>query len=140
VQLTEAPQAVETAPMMPESQPQPNVAVRASTEITSNPPARVAATPSPVADANVGSAQPAVAAFDAPLRDASTSQAAPARNETTLAAETQLLDRAFAALAVGDRSTASALVAEHARLFPNGLLRQERERARKRLATDPKGE
>ena len=55
-------------------------------------------------------------------------------------AETQLLDRAFAALAANDRASATALVAEHARRFPNGLLRQERERARARLTQELKGD
>ncbi|HYP77616.1 MAG TPA: hypothetical protein VER12_16705 [Polyangiaceae bacterium] len=86
-----------------------------------------------------GSAEPSVADFDA-LAQSPASEAPNARNASTLAAETQLLDRAFAALAAGDRRTAAASVAEHARLFPNGLLRQERERARARLATDSKGE
>ena len=84
-------------------------------------------------------AAPAVAAFDLVAPEASAAGSEP-RNASTLAAETELLDRAFAALAAGDRSTAAALVAEHARRFPNGLLRQERERERARLAPDPKGE
>jgi len=86
-----------------------------------------------------GRAVPATAAVDSTPQTA-TSEAEPARNSSTLAAETQLLDGAFAALAARDRNTAAALIAEHAQRFPNGLLRQERERARARLAQDPKGE
>ena len=52
---------------------------------------------------------------------------------STLAEETALLDRTFAALREGDAATASALVAEHARRFPQGLLWRERERARTKL-------
>jgi hypothetical protein len=55
------------------------------------------------------------------------------RPSSTLGAETQLLDRAFAELAAGHRAAAAALIAEHEREFPRGLLRQERERARARL-------
>lgn len=74
------------------------------------------------------SALPAVAAFAAP------SSADSARSASTLAAETAILDRAFAEIAAGHRANAAALIAEHARRFPNGLLSQERERARARLA------
>jgi len=119
----------------PESSSQANLASRAATPRPTDLPTPAVATPSSAVDTSAASAGPAVAAFDAPGGDAQS-----ARNASTLAAETQLLDRAFAALAAGDRSTASALVAEHARRFPSGLLRQERERARARLATDPKGE
>jgi len=84
---------------------------------------------------NAGPASAAPVASNGPANDA-----LPPRTASTLAAETQLLDRAFAALAAGDRRTASALVAEHARLFPNGLLQQERERARARLTANSTGE
>jgi hypothetical protein len=94
---------------------------------------------SPPANGKAVAAQPAVAAFDS-LEAPAQGGSGRAANESTLAAETQLLDRAFSALAAGDRSTAVAWVAEHTRLFPNGLLRQERERARARLASNPKGE
>lgn len=48
---------------------------------------------------------------------------------STLRAETALVERALYALRVGDRDAARAALAEHARLFPNGLLARERERA-----------
>ncbi|MET0790133.1 MAG: hypothetical protein ABW061_01305 [Polyangiaceae bacterium] len=83
------------------------------------------------------SAAPAVAAFAVP---SSADGDASVRGASTLAAETQLLDRAFAELAAGNRSAASALIAEHARRFPNGLLNQERERARARLEQNSEGE
>ena len=130
----EAPQAAE-----PKPEPDPaqvSVAARAP-ELQSTP---AVPPPSQPAKANAGSAQPAVAAFDSAAHEAPASEPAPQRNASTLAAETQLLDRAFAALAAGDRSTAAALVTEHARQFPNGILRQERERARARLAHDSTGE
>ena len=117
-----------------------NAAARALAPDTSNP---TRSAPSPGANlptsGNLGASEPAVAAFDSIAHGAAVNESERLRNDSTLAAETQLLDRAFAALAVGDRGTATALVAEHARRFPNGLLRQERERARSRLAPDPKG-
>ncbi|HKO47448.1 MAG TPA: hypothetical protein VJV79_06980 [Polyangiaceae bacterium] len=121
---------------------QASVAARAPvTSATLPTPAAASPNANPPANANgsVGAAQPAVASFDSPAASAPAS-GLELRNESTLAAETQLLDRAFAALAAGDRTTAAALVADHARRFPNGLLRQERERAQSRLAPDPKGE
>jgi len=137
-----APQTAEPAP-----EPEPavvNVAARAtvapSTPAVSTASAPVIPTASPSAAASAGSAEPAVAAFDSAPHETATSEPAPQRNASTLAAETQLLDRAFAALAAGDRTTAAALVSEHARQFPNGILRQERERARARLAHDSTGE
>jgi len=90
---------------------------------------------------NASNAAPsAVIAFDSIPEQSRPSAAEPLRNESTLSAETQLLDRAFAALAANDRASATALVAEHARRFPNGLLRQERERARARLTQELKGD
>jgi len=81
---------------------------------------------------------PAVAAFDAVHEDELNPERA--RAASTLAAETKLLDRAFAELAAGNQAAAAALIAEHERQFPNGLLRQERERARARLKQDFKSE
>lgn len=88
--------------------------------------------PEPIPGAS--SALPAVAAFPVPRSADSGARA------STLAAETELLDRAFAALAAGQRANAAALIAEHQRRFPNGLLSQERERARARLEQNSKGE
>ena len=85
-------------------------------------------------------APPAVTAFAAPSSADSADSADSARSTSTLAAETALLDRAFAEIAAGHRASAAALIAEHARRFPNGLLSQERERARARLAQNSKGE
>ncbi|MEI9952671.1 MAG: hypothetical protein WDO74_27740 [Pseudomonadota bacterium] len=138
----EAPQTSEPKPE-PEPVPVPaNAAGRAPVLSASNLPTPGAPNPLPslAANGNAVAAAPAVAAFDSLAHAAPASEPQPSRNASTLAVETQLLDRAFAALARGDRSTASALVAEHARRFPSGLLRQERESARARLAQDPKGE
>ena len=128
--------ATEPAPESAPELAQANVAARAPVL----PMTPTVSSPSPVANGNGFAAQPAVAAFDSVSHAATASEAEQQRVASTLAAETQLLDRAFSALAAADRSTAAALVAEHARRFPNGLLRQERERARARLASDPKGE
>lgn len=53
---------------------------------------------------------------------------------TRLSEETALMDAAFAALRRGDRTAARRFVLEHARRFPNGELRSERERAESLLA------
>jgi hypothetical protein len=57
-----------------------------------------------------------------------------------LAEETRVLDAAFAALAAGNRSQAAALLQEHERRFPAGLLQKERERAKARLTEMSRGE
>jgi len=139
VRASEAPQTAQVAPEpTPAPAPEPaNVIARAPVLAVSNLPTPAALAPSPAASDNASTVQPAVATFG---HESPPSEVEAQRSASTLAAETQLLDRAFAALAAGDRSTAAALVAEHARRFPNGLLRQERERARTRLAADPKGE
>ena len=156
LQLLAAPEAAPVPPPA-EREPQPaqaRVAARPSVLAAGTLPPSANPNPSPPANGVVAAAEPAaavpaaaepaaagpaVAAFDSPAHAASASEAE-LGSASTLAAETQLLDRAFAALAAGDRGTATALVAEHTRRFPNGLLRQERERARSRLAHDPKGE
>ena len=137
----EAAPGVATEPGSEPARALPNVAVRPSALAAGNPSTPVAPNPSPNPPANdsASSAQAAVAAFDS-AHEPAASEAQRPRDESTLAAETQLLDRAFAALGAGDRSTAAALITEHARRFPNGLLRQERERARARLTPDPKGD
>ncbi len=84
-------------------------------------------------------ALPAVAAFDS-LANHDTKADSERARATTLAAETKLLDRAFAEIAAGHRDAAAALIAEHQRRFPNGLLSQERERARARLEQSSQGE
>lgn len=71
--------------------------------------------------------------------DATNAPASPP-NASTLRAETELLDRVFAELRAGHQARAAALITEHEQRFPNGLLRQERERARARLKTNLKGE
>ncbi len=112
--------ANEVSPVTPRSTPQRPAA----------PPAR--ADPSTAA-------LPAVAAFDS-LGSADAQAQSESQRATTLAAETQLLDRAFAEIAAGHRAAAAALIAEHQRRFPNGLLSQERERARARLEQNSQGE
>ena len=82
----------------------------------------------------------AVAAFDLDSGSETKGENDRARIDSSLAEETRLLDRAFAELAAGNRSAAAALIAEHARRFPNGLLRLERERARDRLEQASKGQ
>jgi hypothetical protein len=76
---------------------------------------------------------PSRVAFDSP--DATGSKAA-----STLAEETRILDGAFAELSAGRAAPAAALIAEHQRRFPNGLLQKERERARARLNEMSRGE
>jgi hypothetical protein len=83
---------------------------------------------------------PAVAAFDSLSVPDGNTEPNRQRAPSTLAAETRLLDRAFAELAAGNRTAAAALITEHQRRFPNGLLREERERARARLSDGTRGE
>jgi hypothetical protein len=84
--------------------------------------------------------RPAVAAFDLDTGSGAKGKGESDRADSSLAEETRLLDRAFAELAGGNRSAAAALIAEHARRYPNGLLRLERERARDRLEQGSKGQ
>ena len=93
----------------------------------------------PSARADPSAALPSVAAFDSVASGVGKAESERLR-ATTLAAETQLLDRAFAEIAAGHRDAAAALIAEHQRRFPNGLLSQERERARARLEQGSQGE
>lgn len=114
-------------------------AVRQSETPASRPPARsasaaVAATPVPALRAEVAPFAAPPAAPPIPKQPEAPQSA------STLGAETQLLERAFSELAAGRDSAAAALIAQHERQFPNGLLRQERERARARLNQYPKGE
>jgi len=140
------PVASPAAPLPVTGSEPPLTAARSAVVTTGNRSTAAAPSPSPVGMGSARVAQTAVAAFDSVAPEAGGERARPATissapaTSSTLAAETQLLDRAFSALAAGDRTTAAMLVAEHARRFPNGLLRQERERARVRLAQDPKGE
>lgn len=109
---------------------EPSVAPRAAEGVTSEgAPALLRSEPS------------AVAAFDSAAPREGSGDAAPTNSsKSSLAAETQLLDRAFSELAAGHPAAAATLISEHERLFPNGLLRQERERARSRLNQDRTGE
>ena len=79
------------------------------------------------ADLFAARAQPSQSAFEQ-------ADEAAAHRASTLAEETRILDGAFAELAAGNTERASALIAEHERRFPVGLLSQERQRAKLRLA------
>lgn len=103
------------------------------------PRARVAARrdePSPSLAATALATAPSQNEFAAPeavpLREASA--------VSTLREETQLLDRAFAALGAGNQEAARRLVAEHESRYPQGLLVKERERAKIRLSELSRGE
>lgn len=99
------------------------------------PPRREAesttATPSITVDSlpNVAPASPSQGndAKKAPVASSSASPAAPgAASADTLGRETQLLTSARAAVKSGNPETALALLDEHARLFPNGWLANDR--------------
>ena len=106
--------------------PSPSAEPRAASRVASLAPAKTATA--------TAVERPASAAFEASRAADSALNAQPAQTPpSTLAAETRLLDRAFAEIAAGHRQAAAGLIAEHEREFPNGLLRQERERARARL-------
>ena len=131
-----APSVVQPGPASESvAEPSSDVANRPAQRAASSGVVTAARAPEPSSTAS--SAGPAVAAFASP---SSADSAEGARRATTLAAETQLLDRAFAEIAAGHRASAAALIAEHERRFPNGLLSQERERARARLEQNSKGE
>jgi hypothetical protein len=89
---------------------------------TPRAPAKTANTPPPQAEAAPTKAS--VATF-APLDQR------PA--ESTLRAETELMDRALSALRSGNHASARSLLKQHATRFPNGTLSPERERALERL-------
>jgi hypothetical protein len=123
----------------------PTVAPRVEAVRAVSAPARASRTnaageKAPVAVPDVASA--AVVAASATTDVAAASDVATARfvenqpppRASSLAEETALIDAAFAALRVQDATTAAALVAEHARRFPRGLLWRERERARQKLS------
>lgn len=95
-------------------------------------PAVTAATEAQPVSAHPSQADFAAAAPDAPARSPQVG--------STLAEETQLLDGAFAELAAGRLERARALVSEHERRFPTGLLLKERERAKTRISELSRGE
>jgi len=64
-------------------------------------------------------------------REAVPREAAP--REAALEAETRLIEQALRAARAGDRDRALAWLAEHQRLYPNGALAPERQRALERL-------
>jgi len=120
-------------PTLPESNAAPALE---ATPIAAGPRSTDSAASAPTQEPKRDGTAPAVAAFAAE----SNGKPSSAQATSTLAEETRLLDRAFAALTAGDSETAAALIAEHERRFPDGLLRQERERARDRLNAGIKGE
>lgn len=65
-----------------------------------------------------------------PARDRGRHEAPP---PSTLAAETALIERALAAIEIGDTPTAELALRQHAERFPHGWLRRERQRAQDRL-------
>lgn len=102
-------------------------------------PARRAASPAPTTpeSAPLPGAVVPVAAFDAaaeiPAAPAGVRAAPTPVSGTTLAEETALIDRALAALRAGQLAAAEALLLEHQQRFPEGVLLQERARARTKL-------
>ena len=139
--------ASSSAPVVQGSAPMPNpVSTSVTASVAARPaqraagsgvvPALHAAEPNSATAANSAAEPAQAAAFVAPSNEGNPRAPVP----STLAAETELLDHAFAELNSGHQSAAAELIAEHERRFPNGLLRKERERARARLEQDLKGE
>jgi hypothetical protein len=96
----------------------------------------VAATSSPVSRAPVRepSRAPVVGSPSVAVPAPSAAGAFPAApSHGTLREETELIERALAAVRAGDRATALGVLQDHARRFPNGLLARERERALDRI-------
>jgi hypothetical protein len=84
-------------------------------------------------EARAAALSPSVGAVSASTADFTRAEPEQQR-ATTLREETALLDRALSALTAQDFAGAELLLNEHERRFPNGLLAQERERSRRRLA------
>ncbi|RYZ06625.1 MAG: hypothetical protein EOO73_15075 [Myxococcales bacterium] len=149
-------------------QPGPIAVAPAVASATSHPSAAVAGpralpTATVVADSASEPAADSPRARAAPRRDErgvtpgieAPKRAAPSRTEfappelpkpaaasaaSTLREETQLLDRAFAELAAGNREGARRLVAEHESRYPSGLLVKERERAKLKISELSRGD
>jgi hypothetical protein len=81
----------------------------------------------PARDARVGVAAPSEIAPEPTVIAKSQRSPRPATPQESYAAELALLQRAHATYAVKDFSGTLAVVAEHARRFPNGRLSEERE-------------
>jgi hypothetical protein len=102
-------------------------------------PSRPRRAPAALATARAAQAPASGAALAAPETPApAAASVAPARATATpapsaLRAEAELIERALAALHEGDQARADAWLAAHAARFPDGALRRERERARRRL-------
>jgi hypothetical protein len=112
----------------------------------------LAASPSPRAEANVGPArvverapkpamsEPLVEPLAAPepiVEKARKVRSAKRPAPDTLNSENALLGAAVRALNAGETAEAERLLDEHARRHPNGVLRDERERARRKLGPHP---
>lgn len=113
---------VRAAAAEPTNRPEPVVEVAAAAHETARPSLREPAkAPLPAATKPL----PSVASFE--------EVAAPKPlDEGSLRAETALMERALSALKRDDVATARAALLEHARMFPNGHLVRERERALER--------
>lgn len=127
--------AREAPPHEPAAAPSPNAAERAPNGPRSalNTAAALPAA-APVVAVAAAAPQPSRGSFE-PAEPAS-----PSKATSTLAEETRLLDAAFAELALGHADRAAALIGEHERRFPQGLLRKERQRAQLRLSEISRGE
>jgi hypothetical protein len=124
-----------TAPSNAEPSREPDAVLDEPAPPTLRSPARSPSVPQAGVVAAEGAARPE------PSRDAFAEvDEATARTASTLAEETRILDGAFAELAAGNGARASELIAEHERRFPSGLLKQERQRAKQRLAEISRGE
>jgi hypothetical protein len=127
-----APQAVEASPRVEEEARPRATDPRPPTPSAAEPhaeaaPAEAAPAPPPV----VEPAPPAAPAEPAAPKRASSADAAPrAEAPDPLIEETALIGRAQSALAAGDHVQALAILDDHARRFPRGVLAQEREGAR----------
>ena len=135
VSLPPAPVAVGVPPVPSSKESAASGVARAADQGASNAVTAVL----PVQPASSASG-PAVAAFEPVSEPAGNVAQTRAVAASTLAAETRLLDAAFAEIASGHRAAAAALIAQHEKRFPNGLLRQERERAQARLNANSNGE
>ncbi len=113
-----APLAAGSLPSSGRASASPAMAGPSASALTLEPASSVAS------DEPRGSAS--AAAFDSEPRPS-------LADRTTLREETELIDGALSALSASNTTRAAALLAEHARRFPNGLLSRERARAERKL-------
>jgi hypothetical protein len=133
-----APRATATADLPVATPPERALVLPDSTVVAARersfapPPAPLVPAPrAPAKAANSPAPEPETAPTKASIATFAPLDQRPA--ESTLRAETVLMDRALSALRAGEHANARGLLRQHAEQFPNGALAPERESALERL-------